>query len=221
MRRVISVLVFLALLPVTAAASVFLNGVRIDGLTNQTFEKVSSVRIDEQGNVHIQAPGYSVKMAPASAPAPAPVVPATPPAPPTPAPVATPPPAPAPVDSASARLTKRYWLVTEQSVTGMSGFDIDLFINSVWVRKLRNGEEQVITELTRYLKPGKNTLLFMAHKVASPPRRSESAQHVFKVIIGEGNEGGGKVMIDSPLIRFQRSSAEAEDVSEEFSLITR
>jgi len=220
MRRAIFALVFLALLPVTAVASVFLNGVRIDGLTNQTFEKVSSVRIDEQGNVHIQAPGYSVKMTPASVPAPAPVVPPAPPAP-VPAPVATPAPVPAPVASAPARITKRYWLVTEQSVTGMSEFDIDLFINSVWVRKLRNGEEQVITELTRYLKPGKNTLLFMAHKVASRPRRSESAQHVFKVIIGEGNEGGGKVMIDSPLIRFQRTAAEAEDVSEEFSLITR
>ncbi len=228
------------LLPVSAfAGSVFLNGVPIDGVTNQKFEKVSSVRIDDKGNVHIDAPAYAVKLvnappAPASAPvakapapAPAPVAPAAPvPAPavaaPAPAPaVAAPAPAPAPVDSAPARITRRYWLVTEQSAVGMSEYDIDLYVNSRWVRKLRNGEDQVIAEITRELQPGKNTVLMMAHKVAGGSRRSESPQHVFKVIIGEGNEGGGNVMIDKPLIRFQRTAAETEDQSEEFTLTTR
>ena len=87
---------------------------------------------------------------PTPAPAPAPAAPA-------PAPVAAPAPTPAPVDSAAvARVTRWYWLATEQSVPGMTDYDIDLFINSKWVRKLHNGEDQ----------------------------------DVFKVIIGEGNEGG-------------------------------
>jgi hypothetical protein len=232
MRRSILALC-LALLPTSAlAGSVYLNGVLIDGVTNQSFVKVSSVRIDGQGNVHIDAPAYAVKVAnaPAPAPAPAPVAapaPAAAPAP-TPAPVATAPapapavaPAPAPVATAPARISKRYWLTTEQSVPGMTGYDIDLYINSQWVRKLRNGEEQVITEVTRHLQPGANTVLLMARKVAADTRRSESPQHVFKVILGEGNEGGGTVMIDNPLIRFQRTAAEAEDVSEEFTLSTR
>jgi hypothetical protein len=243
MRRSISALVLTALLPASAlASSVFLNGVRIDGVTNQKFEKVASVRIDEQGNVFIDAPAYAVKLVnapapaaapakPAPAPAPAPTAPAPAPAPvaspapaaaPTPAPAATAAPAPAaPVDTAPARLTRRYWLATSQSVPGMTDYDIDLFINSKWVRKLRNSEEQVIAELTDYLQPGKNTVLLMAHKVAAGSRRSESPQHVFKVIIGEGNEGGGNVMIDNPLIRYQRTAAETEDQSEEFTLTTR
>ncbi|MBM7115438.1 hypothetical protein [Archangium primigenium] len=221
MRRAIPALALLALWPVAALAEVFLNGQPIGGLTNQTFDKVASVRFDAQGNIHIEAPAYSVRMAPVAAPAPAPApAPVTPPAP-APAAVAPPAPAPAPAATEPARLTRRYWLVTEQSAPGMAEFDIDVFVNAVWVRKLRNSEDQVLLELTRSLTPGKNTVLFMAHKVASSPRRSESAQHVFKVIIGEGNAGGGKVMIDSPLIRFQRTAAEAEDVSAEFSLITR
>ena len=125
------------------------------------------------------------------------------------------------MDTAPARITRRYWLVTEQSSVGMSEYDIDLYVNSRWVRKLRNGEEQVISEVTRELQPGKNTVLMIARKVAGGSRRSESPQHVFKVIIGEGNEGGGNVMIDNPLIRFQRTAAETEDLSEEFTLITR
>jgi hypothetical protein len=226
MRRVLSALTLLALWPATAlAASVFLNGVPIDGLTNQTFDKVTSVRLDEQGNVHIQAPAYAVKRAPsAAAPVPTSPAPAAPPAAPPPAPVAAPAAAPVPAAEVTgpARLTRRYWLVTEQTARGMSGYDIDLFINSTWVRTLRNGEEQVILELTRYLVPGRNTLRLMAHKVAAGARRSEAGpQHVFGVIVGEGNEGGGRVMIDSPLLRFQRTGAQTEDVSEEFPLITR
>jgi hypothetical protein len=229
------VLSVLLLLPVSAlAGSVFLNGVRIDGVTNQKFEKVTSVRIDDKGNVYIDAPAYAVKLVnapPAPAPAPAVAAPAPTPAPapapvappaPAPAPaVAAPAPAPTPVDSAPARITRRYWLFTEQSSVGTSEYDIDLYINSRWVRKLRNGEGQVISEITRELQPGKNTVLMMAHKVAGGSRRSESPQHVFKVIIGEGNEGGGNVMIDNPLIRFQRTAAETEDLSEEFTLTTR
>jgi hypothetical protein len=234
MRRSILALVLTALLPASAlAGSVFLNGVRIDGVTNQTFAKVASVRIDEQGNVHIDAPAYAVKTvsvpsAPAPAPAPAPVAAAPAPAPttaqapaPAPAPAVAPAPTPAPTDSAPARITRRYWLVTEQSVPGMTEYDIDLYINSKWVRKLRNNEDQVITDITRELLPGKNTVLMMAHKVAAGSRRSESPQHVFKVIIGEGNEGGGRVMIDNPLLRFQRTAAQTEDQSEEFTLTTR
>lgn len=235
-RHSIPALVLSALLlPLSAlAGSVFLNGVRIDGVTNQKFEKVASVRIDDKGNVYIDAPAYAVKLvnappAPAPAPAVAAPAPAPPPAPapvapaaPAPAPVvAAPAPAPAPVDTAPARITRRYWLVTEQSAVGMSEYDIDLYVNSRWVRKLRNGEDQVISEITRELQPGKNTVLMIAHKVAGGSRRSESPQHVFKVIIGEGNEGGGNVMIDNPLIRFQRTAAETEGLSEEFTLTTR
>ncbi|HEX8441472.1 hypothetical protein [Archangium sp.] len=236
MRRSILALVLTALLPASAlAGSVYLNGVRIDGVTNQKFEKVASVHIDAQGNVHIEAPSYAVKLvnapsAPPPAPAaPAPVAPAPAPVPttaaqapaPAPTPAAAPAPAPAPTDTAPARITRRYWLVTEQSVPGMTEYDIDLYINSKWVRKLRNNEPQVITDITRDLLPGKNTVLMMAHKVAASSRRSESPQHVFKVIIGEGNEGGGRVMIDNPLLRFQRTAAETQDQSEEFTLTTR
>ncbi|WP_257459041.1 hypothetical protein [Archangium lipolyticum] len=235
MRRSTLALALAVLLPASAlAGSVYLNGVRIDGVTNQKFDKPTSVRIDEKGDVYIEAPGYAVKLvnappstpAPAAAPppatAPAPAASAKAPAPAT-APAATPAPASpvTPADTAPARITRRYWLATEQSVPGMTEYDIDLYINSRWVRKLRNNEDQVITEITRSLLPGKNTVLLMAHKVAGSSRRSQSAQHVFKVIIGEGNEGGGNVMIDNPLIRFQRTAADGEDVSEEFTLTTR
>jgi hypothetical protein len=220
---------------VALAGSVYLNGIKIDGVTSQRFEK-ATVRIDEQGNIFIEAPGYAARVmnvtppAPPAAPTPpAPTVAVAPTAPapaaPTPAPTQAPAPAtpvtPAPTSSGPARLTQRYWLVTEQSVPGMTEFDIDLYVNSKWVRKLRNNEDQVVADITRSLLPGANTVTLIAHKAATGSRRSVSPQHVFRVIIGEGNEGGGNVMIDNPLIRFQTTAADTQDVTKEFTLTTR
>lgn len=212
-------LVCAALLPALAwGASVYLNGVKIDGVTNQKFEK-ATVRIDEQGNVLIQAPGYAVKVV--TPPPTAPVTARPPLATTVPSvPVATLPAVPPPA-AVPPRITRRYWLATEQTVTGMTEFDIDVYVNAKWVMKLRNSDAQTVVEITRHLVPGKNSVLFAAHKVAAGTRRSLSAEHRFKIVVGEGNVGGDRVLIDNPLIRFQRTAADAQDVSQEFTLSTR
>ncbi|MCP3104322.1 hypothetical protein LZ198_36205 [Myxococcus sp. K15C18031901] len=229
----------MALSPLTSlAGSVYLNGVLIDGVTNQKFEK-ATVRIDESGNVHIEAPGYAARVSTTTAPPPptptanvapppttAPAAkPASPPAPATQegggvatAPATPPPPAAKP---AAGHVTQRYFLVTEQSVPGMTGYDIDVYVNSKWLRRLRGNEDQVIADITNHLKPGDNVVTMMAKKTTAGGARSDSPKHVFRVIIGEGNEGGGNVMIDNPLVRFQTSAAETQDVTQEFTLSTR
>jgi hypothetical protein len=215
-----------ALMPASVlASSVYLNGVKIDGVTNQKFEK-ATVRIDEKGDVLIDAPAYSVRVVsqPAATPAPAtPTPPASTPAPATQAPATAPAASAAPsTEDVPERMTRRYWLVTEQSTPGMTDYDIDIYVNSKWIKKLRNNEEQVVSEITRHLQPGKNTVLLSAHKLATgDSRRSASPSNYFKVIVGEGNVGGDNVMIDTPLIRFQRTAADTQDVSEEFTLTTR
>ena len=185
------------------AGSIFLNGVNIDGVTSQKFEKVT-VKIDERGNIHIDAPGYAAKVVGAGGGA-------------TPSKTA---PTEA-ADDSPGKITKRYWLVTEQTVPGMTDFDIDVYINSKWVRKLRNNEEQIITEVTKHLVPGRNSVLLTARKQKGGTPRSYSAEHIFRVIIGEGNVGGDNVMIDNPIVNFKRSAAETDDVSQEVPLVTR
>ncbi len=191
---------------VASASSVYLNNVNIDGVISQRFEK-ATVRIDEKGNVFIDAPGYAAKVegAPAAQAKPATATSA----------------APATAAEPAARITKRYWLVTEQAASGMTDYDIDVFVNSKWVRKLKSGEEQIVHELTHNLVPGKNTVVFTAHKLTGPARRSFSAEHYFRVLIGEGNVGGENVMIDNTLVKFERTAAESTDISQEYAVFAR
>jgi hypothetical protein len=189
------------------AGSVFLNGVNIDGVTNQKFDH-ANVRIDERGNVLIDAPGYAVKTVqpgmqggmtltnPGMTGTGVQMVP-------------------------QPQVTRRYWLVTEQTVPGMTEYDIDVYVNAKWIRKLRNSEEQIVTEVTKFLQPGRNTVLLTAHKVSNGPRKSFSPEHLFQVILGEGNVGGDNVMIDNPLVKFKVSAADAEDQSREFTFTSR
>jgi len=153
-------------------ASVFLNGVNIDGVAGQKFENCT-VEIDAQGNVHIKAKGYQVKQVGPNSGGAAPAV-------------------------TSGVRARRYWIVTEKNFPGMTQYDVDIFINSVWVRRITSEEEQVVFEVSKYVKPGRNTIHFTSTKNYGATRKSHSPHHYFKIILGEGNVGGDNEMIDNP-----------------------
>jgi hypothetical protein len=177
-------------------ASVFLNGVNVDALRSQAFEKCRSVKIDERGDVHLECPGYQVEAAPTAAPAPAVAV----------------------SGIAPPALTKHYWLVTEHSEGGAAQYDVDIFVNSKWIRKVKSSEEQIVLEITKYLSRGPNKVLFAATKHLEAGRKSSSPGAYVKVIVGEGESGGNNVMIDNPLVECRRTAAETENLNEEFTL---
>jgi hypothetical protein len=162
-----------------AAATVFLNGVEVDGVgLTQKLEKCT-VTFDGKGNVLIDAPGYSVQAV-------------TPPAP-----VAT-------------GLTKKYFVVSEG---GSVGGQVDLYINAKFVQRFRVEDGQVVLEVTRFIRPGQNQVLFVAG--------SSNPQAAPKVIIGEGDASANKVMIDLPIARFPRPNSPMGEATQEFPLTGR
>lgn len=185
------VAVVLAWLPVAARADVYLNGVNITGVTNQTFEK-ATVTIDAQGNVRIDAPGYAVAGGTKTSDA-APTAAAAPTTP-----------------------SRHYYVVTSHAQPGASQYDIDLYVNAKWVRKLRSKEDQLVFDITRWLSPGQNKILLVATKQMSSGRTSRSPAHYFRVVVGEGNEGGNNVMIERTLVDFKVTAEDTQDVSREF-----
>ena len=196
----VSVFVAALLLPSAAfATSVFLNGVNIDGVTNQVFKKCK-VRIDKDGNVHITARGYRVKgggsdvqqrSAAASAKSDA---------------------------KSKKQLEKSYWLVTEKAAPGMSQYHIDLYVNGKWVRKFLDQESQVVMKLNKHLRPGTNKLTFVAKKSIDDERRSRSPQHYFRIVVGRGESGGRNVMITKKYVDYKRTALETKNFRDDFTL---
>jgi hypothetical protein len=176
-------------------ASVYLNGVNIDGLRGQKFEKCKAVRIDDRGDVYLECAGYQVEQPAAAAPAPAPLIPS----------------------ALAAAMTKRYWLVSEEKDSASAQYDVDVFVNARFIRKIKAGEPQVVLEITKYLRPGINKVLFAASKRPGE-RKSASPASFLKLVVGEGDAGGNTVTIDNPLIESKRTAAETDNVNEEFTI---
>lgn len=170
----------------------------VEGLQGVTFEKCASVKVDDEGHVRVHCPGYDLK---AAVPADASMTQAA--------------------DAAPEKITKRYWLATEQTEPGGAQFDIDLYVNSKWIKRFRSDDEQAVLDITENLRPGKNKLLFAATKNLQGGRRSVSPEVYFRVVVGEGEKGGGNVMIDRPLVDLRRTAAEAQNISEEREIFAR
>ena len=179
-------------------ASVFLNGVNIDGVTNQTFDNCKVV-IDDRGNVFITAKGYQVKAVGSHAAA-----------------------VPAPAASAGGPPTMHYWLVTEKSAPGMTQYDMDLYINNKLVRRLPSKEGQVVMNITKYLQSGPNKIYIMAKKNLTGGRRSSSPQHYFRLIMGEGTTSEGQnVFIDREVLSYKRTAADSRNFNDLFNVNAR
>ena len=204
--------------PALAGPSVTLNGVNIDGVTGQRFEN-ATVTIDAEGNVHIEAKGYAARPSDGGAAAlpaggAASAAGSTAPAS---ASVASARPAAEPV-----RLTRRYFLATEQSLPDGTQYDVEVFINASWIRVIRSADPQVVVEITRYLRPGPNKVTLACSKRLQGVERHSTARDVtLKVVVGEGNVGGDHVMIDDPLVLMTRTAAETDDKVEEFTIEAR
>jgi len=202
---VIAALFGIAALLVTGAAlarSIYLNGVKIDAVMSQLSGNVfknCEVKIDAHGNVIITAPGYNIKTIGS--------------------PTADPPPGPTPVAATGGKLTRRYWLVTQRE--GDAQYEVDVYINSAWVKKIRSRDEQIVYELTKHLKPGRNVVHFSGKKDLSGGRKAFGENVFVRVIIGEGNVGGDNVMIDNPLIDRRWTAAKTDPVSEDWDLNAR
>lgn len=206
------------------ARKLFLNGVEVEGLSNQTFSSCE-VRFDQEGNVWITAKGYAVKVGGKTAkPIPGKTAPAGAGSGSTGSTTAT---TPASGDDATpapgAKLTKRYWIVSMQPRVGAAQYDVNVFINGKFVRKIRSKDAQTVVDITDHVKVGKNLLQFAATKNygESGKRFSSSPEDTFRVLVGEGAMGKGSVMISAPLAEMTRNASETENKAAQSSFIGR
>lgn len=221
-KKIITCGLFGALLALPAmahAAKVYLNGVDLDGVTSQTFNNCN-VTIDARGDVFISAKGYQIQTIGADTPLAAPSATAAPVTQPATTAAA---PAPTSAIAPTGPVTMRYWLVTEKAARGMTQYDIDIYINNKFIRRLTSKEEQVVMDVTEFMRTGNNAVYVVAKKnTGSDGRLSTSPQHYFKVIIGESSTKEGKeVYIDKEVLSYTRNAAESQDFTDLYNINAR
>jgi hypothetical protein len=202
MRKMLPVLCVLSALvcdvrPVQAG-NVFINDEKIEALAKEVVLKNVDVRIDTKGNVFIAAKGVKVTTTKGDADTRD----------------AAPPP--------DGQVTRRYYLVTMQNRTGATQYKVDLFVNGKWTKQVHSKNPQDIAELTRYLKPGKNTIHLVATKdYAGGPRISSSPADYYDVVIGEGQESSGRILLEKKLVEFRRTADETDNRQAAYTIETR
>ncbi len=203
-----------------AAVAVFINGENVTGVRNVSLVN-ARVRIDERGNVHVEAPGYTVRRVDiAQAQGGGAAAPAGPGA--GQAPRAGRPGSPGAAAPANPPLTRRYYLVTNQTNPGMAQFDLEIFVNGTSVARARGNADPVIDLLNRHLRPGRNEVRIVARKnLGDGARRSESRRDLHRVLIGEGNEDGGQVSIETTLVDYSVNASQTEDQTAVFTITVR
>jgi hypothetical protein len=189
-------LLALALLAAPAALmarSVFLNGVDISQLTGQTF-KDTTVTIDEKGDIHIEAPGYKVKVVDED--------------------VAALEAGGAVQGTANPALSMRIFLTTRPSPAAQ--YDLVVTVNGVERKVIKAGDEAVIMEISSWFRSGENKVTIRAIKRLEGVRKSVSERDSVGLIIGAGYEDQSVVKIKSVLVDFKASASQIVDRAETY-----
>lgn len=182
-----ALVVVMSMLPTSAvwAADVFLNGVKVTGMANQEF-KNAKVRLDASGNVYIEVEGISVQrqdVGPNGQ-------------------VSTPTPA----------LRQSYWLISDKTAPGMTQYDIDVHINGQFVVRVKSEDKaQLVMDITKFIVPGQNRVNFTAIKNLKDSRKSFSADHKLKLVLGTGQKNGAALMIDRQLATYERNASQVDN----------
>jgi len=180
----------LLLTGIATAGDLYVNGVLANGLRDQEF-KDADIRIDAEGDVHIDAPQYVVRSL-------------------DPVPVTPPNTGPSP----SAVPRGVWWLVTEDQRS--SGHSIELFINGALVRRISSGEPQLILDLAPWLASGLNDITFSA---LPGPQPSGGVLHVY-LGTGQ-NDAGVIRMHDPEIDYARRSSDPPSGGMQDFTISVR
>lgn len=218
------------------AGNVYLNGTYIDPIQVAGLEMEDvDVKIDPQGNIHIDAPGYKVEvMAPPPAPAGAAGANSAYSAPqpggnpgyaaPAPQPYGQPAPQPygaaaqpqpygTPVPGALVNpngINKAsWWLVTEDN--GSGGHSVDVLINDQVAHTLRSGQAQQIVDISAFLQKGNNKVLVKSNSAGA----TGGTLYVF---IGPGSDQSGTVVMDEPEVQFGVGSSRTGPYEREYAV---
>ena len=181
----------LGLAPAASAQDIFLNGVKVNGLTDQHFEG-ASVRFDDKGNVHLSIPDVRVHHDAQKTAS----------------------------RKEAPKLRRTYWLVASQTNPGATQYNVDVHVNGQFVTRLVSADARQLTvNVNKFLVPGNNTVVFTAIKDLGKARRSFAEADELTFFLGEGAASGHQITIDRTLVRYTRTAAEVDNDTATFTFL--
>jgi hypothetical protein len=183
------------------AGNLYVNNVLVDprSIANVTFEKVT-VRVDPQGNLWVDAPGYRIEVqnpVPATAPTVGVMLQSTTRG------------ATGPGPAAGAVTAARWWLVTEDA--GTTGHNVQVFVNGQLAYTFVSGQAQTIVDIAKWLVVGPNRIKVVSNSV-NPSGGS------FYVYMGTGSNQSGTVVLDNPIVQFGVGANRSGPYEREFTM---
>jgi hypothetical protein len=181
-------------------AALYINGVKVDGLTNVKLRNVD-LDIDERGDVHVTAKGYNVNVSESKTPS------------------ATAKPAPPPASTArNAAQPTRYYLTTAQN--GDAQFDCDVYVNGTYVRRFQSRETPAPVDITRFMKNGDNSIRFRAVKQEGQPRSTHPGDYLQLTVDSDQQLANGRHEL-THLHSYKRTAAETGIFDETVTISVR
>jgi hypothetical protein len=184
--------------PAVYAKKVYLNGVDITKVRDQTFLK-ANVTIDKDGDIYIDAPGYKVEV----------LDPNIEEKPQTPS---------QSKGGPNTALQKRYFLVTQPSKDGRAQYDFIISVNGAERKTIKAGEPQVIMEISVWLHKGENEINIKGIKDLGSGRKSSQKTDEVRVVVGIGHEEGKKAIIDAVKASVKADASDLSNIDKHFVL---
>jgi hypothetical protein len=186
--------------PAAMARSVFLNGVDISGVKNQTF-KNATVFVDHNGDVHITAEGYKVQLVDQD-------------------PGANPASETNPDGGANPALRMRFFMATNPSPGGRAQYDLAIAVNGVTRKLVKAGSSAVIMEVSAWFKKGQNKVKITATKNLAGGKKSNTAADELQLLIGIGDDTGNKVQMKQGDIKvnFKVNASQTTTITKSYSI---
>ena len=192
----------LGLLSTALAGSIYINGVKADGITNFELDDVDVV-IDSKGDVYIDAPRYAIEVrSPGGdtvSPGPVPVVQAD-------GTISTDPAEPTGLEAES------WWLVSEDN--GSLGQEITVTIGGQPVAVVKSGDPQLMLDVSAFLRTGDNVVTFTS-------AGGDIGGGILSLYIGPGTNNGGTLQLESPALEYARRASDAAPEEKQLTLSIR
>jgi len=192
----------LGLLSTALAGSIYINGVKADGITNFELDDVDVV-IDNKGDVYIDAPRYAIEVRTPGgetvSPEPVPVVQAD-------GTISTDPAAPTGLPAGS------WWLVCEDN--GSIGQSVTVSVGGQQVAMVKSGDPQLMLDISAFLQTGDNVVTF-----SSPG--GEVGGGILSLYVGPGTNSNGTLQLETPALEYARRASDTDPQDTQLTLSIR